>query len=216
MCGHRSSYKILLVTLPQPPPVLKSFVQQLTSVQSLINFVPSTQVHLMASPTSPPISPISSEGSTMSLSSDRDRSPGSPTIPTGSPDRQPTRPSSPSRDQPSRSSDRGWYAPIVPDQHESLSNPRLVGSLSTDAGLSDRSSEPCPLPTPPAAPDASRPDPSSAGQVQACSIVLVQDRGPSSIVFHNRVSHSIILFLLLQFFATSTISILVAPHHSER
>ena len=158
MCGHRSSYKILLVTLPQPPPVLKSFVQQLTSVQSLINFVPSTQVHLMASPTSPPISPISSEGSTMSLSSDRDRSPGSPTIPTGSPDRQPTRPSSPSRDQPSRSSDRGWYAPIV----------------------------------------------------------LVQDRGPSSIVFHNRVSHSIILFLLLQFFATSTISILVAPHHSER
>uniref|UniRef100_A0AAV1VNR9 Uncharacterized protein n=1 Tax=Peronospora matthiolae TaxID=2874970 RepID=A0AAV1VNR9_9STRA len=83
---------------------------------------------------------------------------GSPTNPTGSPDRQPTRPSSPSRDSPSRSPERGWYAPIVPDQHESLSNPRSVGSLSTDAELSDRSSEPFPLPTPPAAPDASRSD----------------------------------------------------------
>uniref|UniRef100_A0AAV1V056 Uncharacterized protein n=1 Tax=Peronospora matthiolae TaxID=2874970 RepID=A0AAV1V056_9STRA len=44
------------------------------------------------------------------------------------------------------------------NQHESLSNPRSVGSLSTDAELSDRSSEPFPLPTPPAAPDASRSD----------------------------------------------------------
>uniref|UniRef100_A0AAV1TBN6 Uncharacterized protein n=1 Tax=Peronospora matthiolae TaxID=2874970 RepID=A0AAV1TBN6_9STRA len=137
----------------------------------------------MASPTHPLASLISSEGRTMVLSPDRDMSPGSPdlgghtpavpdrpgsprhlgptgspTIPTGSPDRQPTRPSSPSRDSPSRSLDRGWYAPIVPDQHESLSNPRSVGSLSTAAELSDRSSEPFPLPTPPGAPDASRSD----------------------------------------------------------
>uniref|UniRef100_A0AAV1VHM8 Uncharacterized protein n=1 Tax=Peronospora matthiolae TaxID=2874970 RepID=A0AAV1VHM8_9STRA len=89
---------------------------------------------------------------------------GSPTIATGSPDRRPTRPSFPARDLPSGSPDRGWYAPIVPDQHESLSNPRSVGSLSTDAELSDRSSEPFPLPTPPAAPDASRSDVPAANE----------------------------------------------------
>ena len=66
------------MTLPQPPPVLKSFVQQLTSVQSLINFAPTTQVHLMASTTRLPTSPISSEGSTVLLSSDRDLLPGLP------------------------------------------------------------------------------------------------------------------------------------------
>ena len=60
------------------PPVLKSFVHQLTSVQSLINFDPSTQVRLMESPTRLLTSPISLEGSTVLLSPDRGLLPGSP------------------------------------------------------------------------------------------------------------------------------------------
>ena len=70
--------KIRSVTFPQPPPVLKFFGQQLAAVQSLINFDPSTQVHLMAYPTQFPTSPISSEGSTVLLFPDRDPSPRSP------------------------------------------------------------------------------------------------------------------------------------------
>ena len=151
------------MTLPQPPPVLKSFVQQLTSVQSLINFAPTTQVRLMASPTPLSTSPISSEGSTVLLSPDRDQSPDSPdhgehtptfpdrpgspshlgparsfTTVTGSPDRRPTRPSSPARDLSPRSPGPEWYAPIVPDRPGSPSRLGLAGSTTIATGSPDR------------------------------------------------------------------------------
>ena len=92
----------------------------------------------MVSPTHLTTSPISSEGSTVLLSPDRDPSPGSPdrgghtptfpdrlgsprhlgpvglpTIAMGSPDRRPTRPSSPALELPSGSPDRGRYAPTA-------------------------------------------------------------------------------------------------------
>ena len=143
------------MTLPKPPPVLEFIVQHLTSVQSLINFATTTQAHLMASPTHLPTAPISSEGSTVLLSPDRYPLPGSadhvghtptvsdspgspshlgpagsPTTVTGSPDRRPTRPSSPARDLSPRLPDHGRYTPIVPDRPEFFDYSGPAGSLS--------------------------------------------------------------------------------------
>ena len=118
----------------------------------------------------------------------------SPTISPGSPDRQPTRPSSPARDLPPGPPDRGRYAPIVPDRHESLSGSSLVGSLSIVTGSPDRRPT-GPLPPsqdlPSRSPDhgghapivlyrpefSDRPDP-------AGSLSLLIDRTSSSLLHH--------------------------------
>ena len=150
----------------------------------------------MASPTPLSTSPISSEGSTVLLSPDRDQSPDSPdhgehtpTVPdrpgspshlgparslttvTGSPDRRPTRPSSPARDLSPRSPGPEWYAPIVPDRPGSPSHfgsagstTIATGSLSIVTGSPDRPSEPLSFPASPATLSAFGSDPLTASE----------------------------------------------------
>ncbi|CAI5731149.1 unnamed protein product [Peronospora destructor] len=144
----------------------------------------------MDSPTPLPTSPISSEGSTVLMSPDRDQSTGSPdhgehipavpdrpgsprhlgptgspTIAPGSPDRPPTRPSSPSRDLPPGSPDRGLYAPIVPDRNESSSHLSPAGSPAIAPGLPDRQpTRPCLSPASPATLSTFGSDPLAASQ----------------------------------------------------
>ena len=138
---------------------MKSIVQQSTSVQSLINFAPTTQFRLMAFPTHLPTSPISSEGSTVLLSSYRDPSPIS-----ADPEEHipivPDRPGSPGHLGPTgsfplpRSPDHEGHTPTVPDRPGSPSplgparSPPIVtgspdqlptGPLSPAQDLSSRS-----------------------------------------------------------------------------
>ena len=155
----------------------------------------------MASPTPLSTSPISSEGSTVLLSPDRDQSPDSPdhgehtptfpdrpgspshlgparsfTTVTGSPDRRPTRPSSPARDLSPRSPGPEWYAPIVPDRPGSPSHlgsagstTIATGSFSIVTGSPDRPSEPFSFPASPAILSAFGSDPLAASESLAGS-----------------------------------------------